>query len=215
MKIKSILIALFFILLFSNSSFAASYPNGSAVYRDGGYLNAYRHAGIMKNSSTVYEIKGPGYEVNEYSLTSFKDGKTYYGTYAPPSLSSSQRDSILETAEALDNDPEITYTAADQLAHISNPGTYVSVYEITDIRCDGVVEYAYEWNNVDVWGKTEDGLASGTPYYFDISYTSYVPYHANLGSDQPWVEVSPKVQMAAADVDVYPPTKYTTFRKGY
>lgn len=56
----------------------------------------------------------------------------------------------------------------------------MSVDEVTDIRCDGVVKYAYEWNNINVWGRTDDGTFSGTTSYFDISYTSYVPYHANL-----------------------------------
>ncbi|MGX1984152.1 hypothetical protein EDD69_1303 [Thermolongibacillus altinsuensis] len=201
-------------LLFSISSYAyaASSPSGSATYREGGTLNTHDHAGIMKNSSTVYEIKGYNYKVDESSLTSFKDGKTYYGTFKTSSLTSTQRDSILSTAEALDNDPEITYTMYDQLNWESNAGDYISVSEITDIRCDGVVEYAYEWNNIWVWGRSSTGTASGNPTHHDISYTAYASEHANLGSDAPWIEVSPKVQRGAAPCGC-DPYKWTTLRK--
>jgi hypothetical protein len=60
----------------------------------------------------------------------------------------------LGTAEDLDDDPEITYTLFLQLAvDFGDIGNYVNVNEITDIRCDGLVEYAYEWNGLWIWGQ--------------------------------------------------------------
>jgi hypothetical protein len=67
------------------------------------------------------------------------------------------------------------------LNYDSNPDSYVSVSEIYELRCDAVVEYSYEWNNLWIWGKSDTGTSSGTPHHFDISYVPYVTEHNNLG----------------------------------
>jgi hypothetical protein len=214
---KFLPILLLFLLLLNIATYAsaASSPGGSATFREGGFLNGHDHAGVMRNSTEVYEIKGYSADsVNKSSLTSFKDGKTYYGTFKHKSgLTASQRDSIISTAAALAADTGLTYTMYDQINWDSTAGTYISVNEITDIRCDGVVEYAYEWNNIWVWGKTTTGTASGTPTHFDVSYVTYAKEHANLGSDEPWKEVSPKVQRGAKACSSCTPANYTTLRK--
>jgi hypothetical protein len=210
MKIRNILLATTIFLGISSAAEAASYPSGSSTYRAGGSLNAHEHAGVRKNADYVYEIKGYNYTVQLSSDTSFKGGKTYYGNYSSPSITSTQRDNILATAEALRDNNSLTYTMYDQINWTSSAGDFISVGEITDIRCDGVVEYAYEWNNLWVWGRSSTGTSSGTPTHFDVSYVPYAKEHANLGSNQPWKEVSPKVQRHG-NGDL----KWTKFRKNY
>ncbi|WP_349408976.1 hypothetical protein [Pseudalkalibacillus sp. SCS-8] len=192
-------------LVFTNISASAALE-ADARYRDGGLANAYNHAGLRRAGIGIYEIKGYNHEIELSTWDSFLNGQTYLGAYYNPDTTSTDKDYILYTAKAMDADPEITYTMYDALAYESNPGSYVAVDEISDIRCDGVVEYAYEWNYVWVWGKTNDGTKTGTPTNFDISYVPYVSEHANLG-DEGWFELSPIVQRGAKG------TKYTQLVK--
>lgn len=83
----------------------------------------------------------------------------------------------------------------------SNVGTYITTDEIQNIRCDGVVEYAYEWNFVEVWGKSDDGTRWGTPSDHDVSVAANKPEHDDLGGDEPWQELSPKVQRGGSGTD--------------
>lgn len=223
MKLKVIC---FLIILFSSYSSLNVhadyyyYPTGSAVYREGGDLNAYDHGGIMKNGYWVYEIAGypltaDDDTVQEYSITSFKNvAGTFYGTFAPKNLSHSKRQNIVTTAEALDNDPEIDYTAFGQIdTDLYNLENYIQVHEITDIRCDGVIEFAYEANDVPVWGATNTLTSSGTPlYYWNITdLYNGTGYHKTLpAKDTPWKNVAPVIQRGAASVNN--PLSYTTFR---
>ncbi|MDM8562182.1 S-layer homology domain-containing protein, partial [Candidatus Marithioploca araucensis] len=70
--------------------------------------------------------------------------------------------------------------------------------EITDLRCDGVVEYAYERNGVNVWGRSDNGEQNGDPTNFDVSNTKFTEEHnilCDLMSDpEPWEETCPQVQ---------------------
>ncbi|MBC2581540.1 hypothetical protein [Clostridium sp. DJ247] len=195
------------LMIFATPASALTAP--IAVYREGGTLNPFEHAGVYKADNQYYEIKGYNHTIEISTWASFIDGKSGAYWRNNPSVDS-YRSSILSTLASLDADPGITYTMYDQLNYESNPGTYVNVSEISDIRCDGVVEYAYEWNNVWVWGKSSTGTSSGTPTHFDISYTSYVSEHANLGEDEPWIEVSPKVQRGGSSASE--PWKWTQFR---
>lgn len=214
-KILTTLFCCLSLLGMAESASATYAPGGSAVYREGSIFNAHEHAGVMINSSYVYEIKG--YETDDIevsTLSEFKAGSTYYGTYTHKNgLTSTQRDSILSTAAALEKDTGLTYTMYDQINWDSDAGSYISVYEITDIRCDGVVEYSYEWNNIWVWGRTSGGTASTNPTHFDVSYVPYAKEHANLGSDSPWVEVSPKVQRGSNGGCGCDPLTFTQLRK--
>lgn len=156
---------IFFVLCFSQIAFAGE-TNGDAIYRDG--ANGYNHAGIYKDGK-AYEIRGYGYSIDLDTLTVFKDGQTYYGPYTTSGITSTARSNVLATCAALDADSTIDYTAWAQLVTEWSPGTYVSPSEIDELRCDGVVEYAYEWNDLWVWGKANPANSSGTPQHFDIS----------------------------------------------
>ncbi|KWX86349.1 hypothetical protein AMQ83_19415 [Paenibacillus riograndensis] len=210
---KKLFIAILFpllILLGANTTHAAN--AGDAGYRDGGWLTFGSNHGGLYSGSGVYEIKGYfGSGVVHSTFDSFKDSQYFYGWFTNPSITATKRSQIINTAAAMNADPDITYTAQAQLMYDNTGSTgYVQVYEITDIRCDGVIEYAYEYNDLYVWGHSSNGTSSGNPTDFDISSKANVQFHANLGYDQPWIEVSPRVQRGAAPVS--DPTKWTQLR---
>ena len=187
-------IAIISVLLSYTVVAMAAKTGGDSVYREGGFLNNLDHTGVYDTNGGVYEIRGYYTQIQLSSWTTFLDGNPYIGEFTNPQITSDDRNNILGTSAQLDADPDITYTVYDALNYESNSGDYISVYEITDIRCDGVVEYAYEWNNIWIWGKANPPNSSGTPTHFDISYTEYCDEHANLGGNEPWIELSPKVQ---------------------
>lgn len=217
-KIKKIIISSillpFALVSFSNTTHAAD--PGDAGYREGGYLTVGSdHGGVyygyLAGSPYVYEIQGylqEGVELNSFST--FKASKTFYGWMTNPKVTATKRQNMLDTLEAMYNDPGITYTMYAQLKYDSNTSTVVQVSNITDIRCDGVIEYAYERNDLMVWGPTDTGTAYGTPTNYDISLKANVKGHSNLGFDQPYKEVSPRVQRGNAPVT--DPFKWTMLR---
>lgn len=187
-------IAVIIILLSYIAVKADARTGGDAVYRVGGWLNNLDHAGVYDTNGFVYEIRGPFTQIQRSSWSIFLDDKSYIGEFTNPTITHNDRNDILGTCAQMDAETDITYTVSSALYYESNSGVDISVDEITDIRCDGVVEYAYERNEVWIWGKADPPISSGTPTHFDISNTAYCDEHANLGGDDPWFELSPKVQ---------------------
>ncbi|MCX7571008.1 hypothetical protein OS242_13745 [Tumebacillus sp. DT12] len=185
---------------------ASAAVDADGRYRDGAEVNYLNHAGLRKAGAGIYEIKGYNETIQLSTWDSFIAGNNYIGSFWNPNGTESKASSILNTAAAMDADPGITYTLYDMLNYESTAGTYITVDEITDIRCDGVVEYAYEWNNVWVWGRSSDGTTSGTPQHHDISLTSYTSEHNNLGGTGT-IELSPYVQRGGSGL------KWTTMRE--
>lgn len=202
------LICLFSISIFATTALAADY-DADARYREGSFLTyGLQHAGLRRAGVGIYEIRGYLTTIQLSDWNTFLSGYTYIGAFINPTMTNTDRTNILSTAAAMDADPGISYTAWNMLDTDPNPGTYVQVSEITDIRCDGVVEYAYEWNYVWVWGKSDNAQSTGTPQHFDVSYVPYLPEHNDyLGADYPWVETSPKVQHGGVG------TKWTQLRQ--
>lgn len=192
-------------LCFQGVALAGTPVNSDAVYRQG--ANGYNHAGVYKDGS-VYELQGYNKGLKLSTMTEFQAGETYYGPYYQSSVDLIGRGFILDTCSVLDADTTIDYTMYSQMVTEWNPGTWVSPDEVDELRCDGLVEYTYEWNNFNVWGRANPANSTGTPEHHDISYTSYVSEHANLGSDEPWIEVSPIVQRGG----ITNGTRWTTLR---
>lgn len=190
-------------LCFQGVAFAGTPVNSDGVYRQG--ANGYNHAGVYSNGS-VYELPGYNHGVELNTMTVFQAGETYYGPYYSSSVDLIGRGFILDTCSVLDADTTIDYTMYSQMVTEWSPGDWVSPSEVDELRCDGLVEYAYEWNNFNVWGRANPANDTGTPQHHDISFTSYVSEHANLGSDEPWIEISPIVQRGAMG------TRWTTLR---
>jgi hypothetical protein len=94
-----------------------------------------------------------------------EDNQRYRGMRTPKntSLSVATRRAIVNSAASIANH-DIEYTWADLLENKWTVHWYGyvdqdwdgTVGDIDEIRCDGVAEYAYERNNVRVWGKDDN-----------------------------------------------------------
>lgn len=103
-----------------------------------------------------------------------EDNQRYRGTRTPrdTTLSPATRRAIVNTAAAVASD-NIDYTWADMLENEWTVHWYGyvdqdwngTVGDIDEIRCDGVPEYAYERNNVRVWGSDSNwDMAHGSDH---------------------------------------------------
>lgn len=164
-KLKILLIVSSIILIFlsfsitSNQSHAASGYQGYAVYRDGVVAaNIQWHAGLMHqpySNSVDPVIHAPGSfkNVQKGTWSQFLNGNNFKGLYLPNvSPTSSQRDLIVGKARALVTE-NISYTYVQPLYYTAATTTgRLSPAEITSMRCDGLVEYVYEFYGFKVYG---------------------------------------------------------------
>ena len=145
-----------------SQAFAATGNQGYAVYRDGVAGNLNWHAAIMDDPHwnttglPVIQHSGSGY-VKWDTWANFIAGETYMGTWKPKgSPTSANRDLFKSRARFL-KDEQIPYTVYHQVDYnVSTSGTWVDLSEITKIRCDGVIEYTYEWYGFRVYGGDSD-----------------------------------------------------------
>ena len=189
-RIVSILCALtVLVTVFSHPAEAATGMQGYAAYRDGVIGNFEWHAAIMDKASSddIYPVvHAPGISQNvQYgSWDDFLNGNTFMGYYKPAStsISSTKRDQVTATARSLAAN-FIGYTFVEQMSYDDgyNPDnkTTVGVSDIRAMRCDGVVEYCYEVNNVRIYGNDT---------YWDISrwgfnYRNH-HYSTNIGPQE-------------------------------
>lgn len=138
---------------------AATGNQGYAVYRDGVLGNYSWHAAIMSlphwntASLPVIHHAGTGKWVQYGTWREFMAGKVYQGVYRPKTApASANRDSFLYMARRL-VDEQVPYTLLYQVNYNTlTAGTWVDPGEITSMRCDGVIEYIYEWYGFRVYG---------------------------------------------------------------
>ena len=143
-------------------AYAATGNQGYAVYRNGVVVGTTDqwHAAVMSlphwNTNTLPVIQAPGGSswVQYGKWSEFMGGKTYQGTYRPKTApTSADRDNFLSMARRLIDD-NIPYTPFYQVDYkVSTAGTWVDPGEITGMRCDGVIEYIYEWYGFRVYGS--------------------------------------------------------------
>ncbi|MHB8170196.1 MAG: hypothetical protein ACYDG6_01435 [Thermincolia bacterium] len=164
----------------STSSEAATGYQGYAIYRDGVFFNANWHAGMMDepySTDTLPVVHHPGSGgtapyVKWDSWANFLDGKNFKGVYRPKTTpsgtigapSSSDRDLFVSMGRKLTTEA-IEYNLAYQVYYdIGTSGVWVDASDITSMRCDGVVEYIYEWYGFRVYGSDT---------YWDVTSVSY------------------------------------------
>lgn len=163
-------------------AFAASHY-GDAVYRDGVLPGGITWHAAINNYSTVgqYVIQAPGGSgvVQYSSWATFLSGKTYKG---PPQykygMTDNDLNNVWNTACYLADRGNVTYTLIDLMHGSTGGGTYIVPGNVSQLRCDGLVEYCYEWYN---WPVLTDGRGN-----WDISNINSTPYHStyyltNLG----------------------------------
>lgn len=88
------------------------------------------------------------------SWTNFMNGKTFKGVYRPQRTPSSADRDLFKAMGRNIARQNIKYNVAYQVMYdTSSAGTWVDNWEITSMRCDGVVEYVYEWYGFSVYGS--------------------------------------------------------------
>lgn len=175
--ITKLLISLFSFIIITVSigiyANAATGAKGYAVYCDGvpvGYWD-YWHAAIMYQpthsySKPVVQASGFGHVVKLDSWSNFINGNNFKGVYKPKTyISSYYRDRVAAKACELEN-YDIGYNLAYQVWYDTNQvGSKVDPWEIGSMRCDGVVEYAYEYYGYRIYGSNANwNIASNNLY---------------------------------------------------
>jgi hypothetical protein len=185
--ITVILLANMNVLIPNNSASAASGFQGWAVYRDGAAADFDWHTALMdepysSNYLPVLHHPGSGNYVKWDSWSNFMHGDNFKGTYKPKKYaSSSQRDLFVSMGRKLRTEsiPYSKYFIVNY--NLANSGSWVEASEVTGMRCDGVIEYIYEWYGFEVYGGP----------YWDISKVSYLNHDAHAGA-----QISPMRQVA-------------------
>ena len=158
-------------------SYAAEGFEGYAVYRDGAFLGTTWHGGLMdgahpKKEKPVTHAAQSKSTVQSGSWGSFINGNTFKGFYYPKSgvPTSAKRDLIKAMGKSL-IDENILYTPIQQIDYKVTDSTWVLPSDITKIRCDGVVEYCYEYYGFRIFGNDT---------YWNISRmgSAYKSHHA-------------------------------------
>lgn len=168
-----IFITIFFLTALTANTYAATGSQGYAVYRDGAFYGTTWHAGIMykpysTDTKPVIQASGSGTEVDRVTWLKFigtntdGDYNNFKGVYRPrTNPSTTDRDRFVTMAKKL-ADANIAYSLTYQVNYDPDDvGSIVNVSDIISMRCDGVVEYVYEWYEYRVYG--EDNL-------WDITY---------------------------------------------
>ena len=143
---------------------------GYAVYRDGVLGSLNHHAALMHynsitggssyssypNANDVIQASGPSYTVDKESWSTFLDGHSFVAACKPVTCSMSNSDivhfiykgtTLIGTAYVFVR--QITY---NQLYDNS----IVEPSRITALRCDGVIEYVYEYYGYKVGGASNN-----------------------------------------------------------
>lgn len=174
---------------------------GDPAYRDldFNFRAWYGHTGLCsgRNSSgtlRVIEVEnGDDNVVHNNTFNRLKTLSTYWGAYNlwNYAMNFTARRNVVATAVTLLG-LDIGYPGwgipHDMMNLHSSPGSIVDPEDIKDLRCDGLTEYCYEYNGLDIWGK------NGSNY--DISAASNVDRHNDF-FDWPYnpdEETSPIVQ---------------------
>lgn len=167
----------------------ASTKLGCAVYRDGAGINIDWHTGIMveANSSSTPKCIAHITDVNNGviidTLGNFKSNQEFKGVYRPKNgFTNAKRTAVANTARRLATE-SINYTVLQQVKYSSmdvNNTTKASPSLITHIRCDGVTEYCYEYNDIRIYGN-------------DVNWDISINRPANVNAHSGY-SISPKIQ---------------------
>lgn len=150
---------------------------GNALYRDGVLGGLEWHAGLVGHASGpmynggawVIHHPGPNNVVQYGTFAEFLDGNNDKGELYKSSVSQSTAYDIFYTAHDLTNEG-IAYSYSPMLRSSKSSGK-IHPSDITKIRCDGVVEYCYEYNGVRLQGPND---STNT---WDISTALGADYH--------------------------------------
>ena len=165
--------------------FTYEWHSGIQYLPDINSTNAIIHEGKADNNTSTNEHTG----VNYCSKNRFLNYQPFRGYYRPvQSISSAERDIVKQKANQLTLF-EISYSLTHQMNYESIlPGDKVEPLEITNIRCDGVVEYCYEYNSFKIYGTGNKNEWDGNRALWDITYKN------TPASVHSIIHISPKKQ---------------------
>ena len=157
--ISLVLACILIAVCFAVPASAATGNQGYAIHRDGAFFGTTWHAGLMDepkstNYLPVLHIGGLNQGVTWCSWSDFINGNTFKGVYRPNSgITSSGRDNIVSMGRRLRTE-DLGYTPLSQIDHfVTNSNSWVYPEDLWLIRCDGVVEYCYEWYGYRIYGN--------------------------------------------------------------
>lgn len=144
-------------LTYSSVNAATGYQ-GYAVYKDGTFLGYTWHAGIMQDTysdvsyTPVIQHSGQGY-AGPATWADFLGSGNFMGVFRPKvAPTSTDRSLFVGMARKLASE-QISYNVAYEIWYDrSTTGAYVTASDISSMRCDGVVEYIYEYYGFRVFG---------------------------------------------------------------
>jgi len=167
------------VIVFANVTPAfATDHTGDAVYRDGVFYGVTWHAAIndfMDINTGVIEAPGDPGVVRYDSWYGFLEQNT--DTYQGPpqfkyGMTINDQNNVLNMARIFADKQRISYTLVDMLHYNQRGQTYVLSDDVTNLRCDGLVEYCYEWYNFPI-------LTDYTGQW-DISKTTSTMKHTSI-----------------------------------
>lgn len=146
--------------LSSLSSHAASGLEGYAIHRDGAFFGTTWHAGIMDEAHQKINLPvthaGPNLldTITYASWADFIDGNNFAGYYLPKTaIDSAGRTKVRNLARKLVAET-ILYTPVQQINYsASSSVVWIEPEHITSMRCDGLVEYCYEYYTYRIFGS--------------------------------------------------------------
>ena len=135
---------------------------GFAVYRDlqapMGLFSDDWHSGLMdEHYATDYlpviHVTGLSQVVGWISWDEFVANKAFHGVYRPKQVMSDyQRGQVISMAREL-RGKEIGYILTTQMrATLWPDATWILPEDIVDLRCDGLLEYCYEYYGIRIYG---------------------------------------------------------------
>lgn len=164
-KINIILMAVLFFSTFLNvkniNIHAATNRKGYAVYRDGvssGGAGLNDHAALMYESTTngktkpIIHAPGGSKTVQLDTWDSFMDKKNFLGVFSPKNctITTTLGNSFVAKGRELIGKK---YCLLDQIDYHSGTNK-VESSQVTHIRCDGLIEYIYEYYGYKVGGSS-------------------------------------------------------------
>ena len=187
------LIAILLTVSLALNAFAAAI--GHAVYRDldsnNDFLRDQGHAGIVyqcSGSTPAIIIHHPGgfllesshiekVTFNEFKYPDSNTALNYYGSYYRPGATVYTQ--IVTLADTLCENYNITYVFNRQLSLKWSVNTIVDRIEPVDIlsiRCDGLVEYCYEYHGIQLLGSSTHWNISNPDHYTShVGLLSHTP----------------------------------------
>ncbi len=182
--ISTLILSVVLISILTSQVFASSY-GAYAIYRDKLYNPTMWHGGMVIGDLDDDECivhKTDSTDVVKVSMAEFMDFKETYRISKPNgTMSITKMDAVTTTAIQLTRH-DIDYVLDQQIEYDSDCyGHSMLDYEDIDaIRCDGVIEYCYEYNGVRIYGNDS---------YWNIS----IPSSSSL-SQHSSLAINPKTQ---------------------